>query len=233
MLQTKHYYKYICKETKMKDIDLKQIEQKAYKMFFKDGIWDITMGLLVLSLGFAPLLDEVGIGRPFNIMLVFLPAIFFTLFGKKIITIPRLGLVKFGEERKSDRRKLIIISSAFILVTVFILILLKAEMLPDGINIVKGELTNTLIISVLLLGLPLCFVAFYVDFVRLYLYTALITLSWPAAEIMNSYVGSPRDGMIVFSISGGIPLLIGLYFLITFLRKYPISAETQHFEEKA
>ena len=39
-------------------INLKEIERKSFKLFFKDGIFDIAFGALLLSFAFAPILRE-------------------------------------------------------------------------------------------------------------------------------------------------------------------------------
>ncbi len=215
----------------MLDNELKQIEKMAYKAFFKDGIWDITLGLLVISLSLAPILENLGIIRPLNILIVFLPAILFTFLGKRNITLPRLGLVKFGEKRKSDKKKKLVISSVFILSTAGILFLLKSGIFPGGLSLVNGELSNLMVISVLLVGLPLCFIAYYLDFIRLYIYTVLITISIPAVEILSNTVRSPFEGLIIFGIAGGIPFITGLVLLLNFLNKNPIPEETQYRKE--
>ncbi|MFC1563325.1 hypothetical protein ACFL6G_00250 [candidate division KSB1 bacterium] len=205
--------------------DLTQIERNAYRKFFQDGIWDILLGLMVIGAGYAPLISELGIERPWNILIAFIPSFAVLIFGKKYVTIPRLGLVKFGPKRRADRKKLIIVSSVFIFTTIILVILTKAELLPFGWSTTAGDITGPVVISLLLIGLPLSIVAYFIDFNRLYLYAVVISLTWPSTEILYYYYSSPLDEIIVFGIAGGIPLIIGLTFLVKFMIKYPLSTD--------
>ncbi len=40
-------------------ISLKEVERKVFTSTFRDGVWDIVLGLWLLAMGFAVLLEEV------------------------------------------------------------------------------------------------------------------------------------------------------------------------------
>ena len=42
-------------------IDLREIEKKAWKSFFQDGIWDITLGVLLLAFTVGAFMDTLNI----------------------------------------------------------------------------------------------------------------------------------------------------------------------------
>ncbi len=46
---------------KMKQFSLKTLEKKAFRSFFKNGIYDVFLGLILLSLGLPFILNEFGL----------------------------------------------------------------------------------------------------------------------------------------------------------------------------
>ncbi|MBT7616929.1 MAG: hypothetical protein HN590_06565, partial [Calditrichaeota bacterium] len=93
------------------DLNLQSIERKAQNTTFIDGLWDMYVGGVFLSMGLYSLLDnDVWAG-----VLMMLPLVF-PFFGKKIFTSKRLGYANFGEKRIVQKRKaMLILSVSFIL----------------------------------------------------------------------------------------------------------------------
>lgn len=188
------------------NINLKELELKAWTSYFQDGLWDIFMGLLMLTMGIRGLTDNVwftlGVGA----------AVLVSLVGKKFITVPRIGRVKFGPARKAKQRKLMAVVGIAVLAT---LILLLTTLL--GLDTPQAVVAPILVICIaLVFGL----MAYYMDFGRLYAYGLLFAISMALWETLDSPIGP-----IAFSVSGGIALLIGLVLLIRFIHKYPKAAE--------
>ncbi|MBN2065627.1 MAG: hypothetical protein JW771_02335, partial [Candidatus Thermoplasmatota archaeon] len=78
-------------------LNLKEIEKKAYRFTFNDGLYDMTYGTLLVSIAVAPILREmIYLGYIFFLIV---PAPLIILLGKKYITIPRIGIVKFSRTR--------------------------------------------------------------------------------------------------------------------------------------
>ncbi len=84
-------------------INLTEIEKKAFKSTFQDGLWDIMLGLVILAVGIIPLLSSWNLGDFWSSMLL-IPfyIIGYTIFnlGKRRITVPRMGLLKIGPLRQ-------------------------------------------------------------------------------------------------------------------------------------
>ncbi|MFX1418227.1 MAG: hypothetical protein ACFE9N_04815 [Promethearchaeota archaeon] len=207
------------------NIDLKSLEKKAYRSTFEDGIWDIFLGLLVLNIGLGPLfsmfinLPEFWDTLTFSIVFCAIAFLIFYL-GKKYITVPRIGYVKFGAKRTSKLLKLkIFLFVVFILnIVLFILplsgILNYADIQP---------LLITLILGFGVFTIPFCIVAYFLDFTRLYYYALSIGLGLFLADLLTPIIGVPLDIIIVFSPLGGVIVFIGLVYFISFLRKYTLS----------
>ena len=185
------------------DIKLKEIERKAWTSYFHDGLWDIFFGLLMLTMGIRSLTDNVWV------TLVILAAVLVVLLGKKFITIPRIGLVKFSPAREAKQRKLIIMLSISIIMMLILLVLalLGQDLLTKGIRAAIQGVGFALIFSL---------VAYFMDFKRLYAYGLLFTTGTVLWELLGEPIGP-----IAFSVSGVIALVIGLVVLTRFLRKYP------------
>lgn len=189
-----------------REINLKELERKAWTSYFEDGLWDIFMGLLMLTGGIRDLTDNLWS------YLMVLAAVLVLPLGKKFITIPRIGRVKFGPARKVKRKKMAAVLIISVLATLALLLLPLS-----GVALPKIPISPIMAISIaLVFGL----VAYYVDFRRLYAYGLLFA----TPELLWGLFGKPI-GPIVPKVSGIVILLVGLVVFMRFLRKYPLLAE--------
>lgn len=184
------------------NIDLKKLEQKAWRSYSEDGFWGIFLGLLMLGTGIRTLTDNVWFTLVAISGIVILPV------GKKFITVPRLGLVKFGQERKVKQKKAIVVTALSVVVT-FVLLMIAVP----AFNLSRVATAPILgILVALVFGL----LAYYLDFRRLYIYGLLLAVSMALTEAFDSSLGP-----VVSACSGSIILLIGMVQLIKFVRTYP------------
>lgn len=208
-------------------IDLESLEKKAYRSVFNDGLWDLFIGMLILNIGMGPLFtflfSSLGYISVFIIITVWnIITLLIFIFGKKYITIPRVGYVKFGPKRKSKQLKLKI----FLFVVFFLNLILFGLHLGDMIDY---SLMQPLLIALFLgfgiFTIPFCVIAYFLDFTRLYYYSFSAGLGFFLTELISPIVGDYLDDFIIFGVIGGIIILIGLYYFISFLKKYPLSKE--------
>lgn len=204
---------------------LKALERKAYRSTFDDGIWDLFMGLIILSMGLSTFIGTIlnlPEGWDTIIPALILNIIAFLIFylGKKFITIPRMGFVKFGSKRKAKQLKLKIFLFIMFIINV-ILFLIPFTGVARNIQI--QPLMLTLLLGLGAFTFPFCVVAYYLDFTRLYFYAFLAGIGLFLTELLYPFVGSPLDTFLSFGISGGAIVIIGLYYFIRFLKKYPLS----------
>ena len=75
-------------------INLKEIERKAYTSYHQDGIIDVTFAITILMFAAVVISDMVWMG---GIVGVLVTSIYAGM--KKVITIPRIGYVKFPQQR--------------------------------------------------------------------------------------------------------------------------------------
>ena len=204
----------------VENVDLKEIEKKAWRATYQDGLWDIYIGLLITGFALIFYLNFLGLEEP---LLIFFLCCWVTIpililsFGKKFITPKRIGSVKFGKKRKKTKKRLTYFLTANVFILLMFLILTQLglfELIPlEGLMV---PLFFGLFISI-----PLSIVAYFLDFSRLYVYAIIFGLGYLLSELFYPIVGAPLDSFLSFGVPGIIITLIGVYFLISFLKKYP------------
>jgi len=206
--------------------NLKEIERKAYRSTFQDGIWDIFLGSLLLILAVGALLSNIGVPEGRNmIILVVLQVLVLLAFiaGKKCITVPRMGFVKFGPKRKRKIRKsrIILLGSVLAGAVVFVAAALVIRSYPVGrpkllLLLPAAWVANSVIVFSLL--------AYYLDCTRLYAYGLLFALPVPVDIVVKEFVGVNLSP-IAFAIPAIVMLVVGTMLLVRFLRDYPFPAK--------
>lgn len=201
-----------------KKINLKEMEKKAWKSCFQDGLWDIFLGLILLSFGISPFIEEIT-GITYLISYIILLSLGYIIFyiGKKYITIPRIGNVKFGPKRKSKKIKVVIILAISVIFGLAAILITQTDLIPYNIDIsIWGIIfaINALIVFSLM--------AYYLDFPRLYIYSIFFATSIFIVETSSSHVGSTYDTVIGFGMFGVVAVLVGLLHLTRFVRRYPL-----------
>jgi hypothetical protein len=200
----------------MKDNELRTIERKVYMSFFQDGLWDIFLGLFIVEWGLAILTEAAYLpGISFI-------GIYFAIWGiRKWLIYPRIGYVRFSA---TSRRK--ITAKFVILLTVVLLLGVMAGVLwgigtrPQWIVDYFPLIFNGMLATIV------CFAAYWARTNRFYLHAALIFLG----AVFHLWLGIKWE--FGFIGAGGIILLIGLGFLIRFLRKYPRVAQEGKFGDQ-
>jgi len=202
-------------------LDLKQIERKAYRSTYEDGLWDIQLGLIVLGLAMFMYRPEGGYSANNLIWFVLTFLLANTLFwaGKKYITVPRLGQVRFGEARQQKKKNMAIILGIIVLIQVLVVGMTTFGWLnPVFGSKLFGEVSlEHLAIAALgslFVGPPMLFIAFMNDFQRGYYIAVLFALS----VFLMIYFNQPIYALIL----GGCILIPGLVLFTRFLRAYPI-----------
>lgn len=207
------------------NVDLKELEKKAYKSTFQDGVWDIYIGMLFIGWSFR------YFGIAFNsiigltiIISYYTITVFFFYIVKKFIIVPRMGFVKFGPKRKADKRKLIIFASInTIVLLIFFLLTLAGIFQYFQFDVIIVPL----LIGVCFIWLPLSVVAYFLKYNRLFLYSLLGGLSFILSELLYPFLGFPLNDFLLFGISGGVIIIIGIIYFTLFLKKYHLSKKEE------
>jgi hypothetical protein len=202
--------------------NLTEIEKKAYRSTFQDGLWDIFLGSQLLILSISALLSNFATTKKLHMVVLIVMQVTIVLafiIGKKRITVPRMGFVKFGPERKRRITK----SRIVLLISVLagVIVFLVASMLIQGNSTGRSKLllfapvawvANSIVVFSLL--------AYYMNFTRLYLYGVLFALPVPFDAVIKQLTGLNLSP-IAFAVFGTAMLAVGTVLLVRFLHDYP------------
>jgi hypothetical protein len=211
----------------MDQINLKELERKAFRATFQDGLWDVYLGLIVIFMAFFLSHPDEGYGA-WNILLLMggygLAYLIFWA-GKKYITLPRMGQVIFGPIRKQKKTTLAIILGGGVAVQAGIVLLSVAGWLnPEFGTKINGFLQTSNLerltvaaIGGLFVGPAMILIAFFNDFARGYYIAILMSL----ATFLMIWLNQPIYPVIL----GGLIVVPGLVLFLRFLQKYPLHRE--------
>ena len=204
-------------------LNLKEIERKAWRSFFDDGIWDIYLGLLLALMGvlsFLERLDLTEIGRMGIYIGMLVVVMVMRWAGKRFITVPRIGRVRFGAERQKRRKK-----TALVL---FISVIVGLVMFMVTLGVLRGDLSRELPWDLIFPGawalnmlVVFGLMAYYLDFQRLYFIGFVFALMLPLDFILRETSGL-RIAPYMFLGGGLLIAAIGVGYLIRFLGTYPV-----------
>ncbi len=211
----------------MNQINLKELERKAFRSTFQDGLWDIYLGLIIISMSIFLFRPTTGYS-PLNILLMVAAfAVAYTLLwaGKRFITLPRMGRVKFGEKRAKRKKTMVLVLGVVVLIQVaFLVIQLISWSNPEfgaKLNAFLQE-KNAMDLAVatvgsLFVGPSMILVAYFMDFTRGYFIAVMIAL----AVFLMIYLNQPIYPIII----GILIAVSGVVLFLRFLQKYPLHRE--------
>jgi hypothetical protein len=187
--------------------DLRTLERKVWSRFFQDGFYEIFFGMMFAGNGLRAITDNIAFT-----FLVFI-GILIMIFGKIYITTPRLGLVKFGKERKRKRIWVFaVILSANVLTGVLLLITLFTGYKP-GPEVTAPLIGGSVLFIFILIG-------YLLDYWRFTFYGFFL-----ATGIVLFEVGEDTIASIFLIASGSVLILYGAYLLFRFMKMHPLKEE--------
>jgi hypothetical protein len=213
-------------------LDLKKIEQKAFRATHQDGLWDIYIGGVVLCMSVLAY-STASEAKPFLRFGLYLAglAVFYLIRwgGKKYLTTPRLGQVKFGPHRQ--KRKLIMMSVLTGIVLLQVILLVGTILLwknPQwatslGLHTSNQDLERMVVavIGALFVGPSMVLLAYFNDFLRGYYIAFIVSL----AVFSLIWFGQP----LYLIIAGLLIIIPGVILFVRFLHEHPLPpAEASH-----
>lgn len=206
-------------------LNLKELERKAWRSFFDDGLWDIYLGLLLGSMGVSGLLDRSSLTEAWGMtlyigLLVLIMLAFWA--AKRFITVPRIGRVKFGQQRKVRRFKTALVLFASVVFGLVVMLLTT----NNGRDSITPSFSSALMPVLWAVNMLVVFGAmgYFLDFERLYFIGLMYAITIPLNEILISSTGL-RIGPTLFLASGALVVAMGVFYLLRFLRNYPTLRE--------
>ena len=190
------------------ELDMKEIERQVYLSYSEDGLIDIAIGAVITAWGLMLTQEPTGL-----IGLLGLLGMGIWYFGKRLITIPRIGVIKPGPKMERKLKSLVVF-----------LILLGLLLAGVLLSRAAGNLLIddfSLIIIGLVLAAGAALLAYLLDASRIYFYAIILFVSFAGGEILARYITSFDVFALSVIAGGGLILLSGIIVLVRFMRKYP------------
>ena len=196
------------------DRGLKEIEQKVFRSYFHDGLWDIYGGFILLGFGLT-----MVTGLDYLIIIFAVAAVILLLFRKRII-VPRLGRVKFSSERQVKTIRSMILAVVVLTFTALIgglfFVLFSTNSVPEWLDVWMKD--YFLIGFGGVIALFVIVAAYIVGVWRYFLYAVFTFIAFIIAGIMRP---NDMEGIPIV-VAGAIILVLGAIILTRFLKKYPL-----------
>lgn len=208
-------------------LDLKEIEKKAFRSTYQDGLWDIYYGLIVILMAVFVYRPETGYS-PLNLILstagIGVSYLLFWL-AKRRITAPRIGTFKFGKIRHKKIKTMAIILGIFIVFQVLMVLATSlawrnqefAALVDNLIGDRSQSLFIVATIGSLMVGVSMIVMVYFMDFDRGY----YISLLMAAAVFLMIFYNKPWMPVLI----GLVIIIPGVFLLSRFITKYPIVKE--------
>jgi len=204
-------------------LDLKEIERRAFRSTYEDGLWDIYYGLVVVGMAFFVFRPASGYSSMNLLRMLVILSLAYGLFwaGKKYITVPRMGQVRFGDIRRRKRAMMALVLGGVVLVQLSVLGLTALAWVNPEVSARVNDTLNSrdlMDLTVALIGslfvvVGMTLSAYFSDFPRGYLIAVLMAL----AVFLMVFLNQP-----VYPILIGLLIIVpGVVLLARFLKKYP------------
>ena len=193
-------------------LNLKQLERKTWQSFQQDGLMELSLGALLMLSFFAGIAGE----RRFYVYIAMLLLGPLLLLAKRYVTVPRMGQVKFGQERKAKQRTLVVVVAVAVIVTLALLIaaMRGSSWIRESHVLFSFGLGG-------MIALVFMAMAYFKDFPRLYVGGLLIGTAFTVTGLL--------DTPIPLLVAGAMLFVVGLTILARFVRQYPVpSAGVSH-----
>ncbi len=187
----------------MSSMKLENLRKNIYQTYYSDGVWDIILGLTLLSFGLGVLINK-------NFWSLFPIIVALPLVLKRSISEQRIGTLKF---KQSERRWLMVFYFGFILI-VLGFVLLLGIINPSGVGIVSWLTQNLFMFIGLMIAIILGLAGRFIHFNRLIIYGIWIFICFAFAGRIIT-IGQALTG------SGLLITISGMMVLRQFIKNHP------------
>jgi len=216
VLQTTFYYNLYNIAMKNKFTG-KTLESKTYRMLYRDGIFDLSFGSMLIIYSINMYLYINNIDTPFIMRILLVPIVIALSLVKIFITQKRIGYVKFRRSRNRKRLiSFIVATSALVFTTVIYILAASGSMETE-----QKDAQLTLLIEFVFLVSVFFLLAYFTDYYKFYLVGLAMGFGSPVSKYLEPYLGSRYYGLALVFIIGTYLLASGIILLITFLNQYP------------
>jgi len=191
---------------------LREIEKRVWLRTFEHGLWDIAIGLLLLSFGLGILTELYWLSA--IVVPVGLPTM--RDVARRAI-VPRIGHATFRGRRKRSLTRVHVILAALALLGAGMFAftaIATRDPVPQWMSLVRSHFV---IVIGLIWGGALAVAGWAVDLPRLYAYGILLFAALVAVDLSTTgyHLGHALIGV------GGLIALVGIVLFVRFVRRYP------------
>jgi hypothetical protein len=201
------------------NVNLKEIERRAFLSYHKDGILDIYLGMGIAMTSSIFFFESYPVPTMGGIIAL-LPILYAS--SKKQYTLPRLGYVKFSETGKGRARSSLTLAITLGVVSAIAGLFTFYSVLSDGASWIWLFIDNWKITLALLTLVVFSLFGYVSDLKRMYYYAIVSFL------VFLSGLFFPLAGHWLILMVGGIIFLNGLIHLYRFTQEYPLEKETKN-----
>lgn len=208
----------------MSDHDLKALERGTFRAVTDDGLWDVLIAAVFSMLAIAPLLSE-SLGD-FWSSAVFAPiwlATYLIIWGvRRRVLAPRVGIVRFGEDRKRRLRRFSLVMLVVNVAAALLGLAAAIGVQRDWIDLGSSGIGYPLALGItILIGFSVG--AYVASIPRYYLYGLMLAIApligeWLWRHDLAAHHGYP----IVFGAAAVIIFVVGISRFVTRLRAHPL-----------
>jgi len=198
--------------------DLHAIERKAFKSTQDDGLLEMQFGAVLIILGFTAYIDDIGILNHYYGYLLILASPLIFILGRRYITQPRLGRVRFGVDRQKRQAKVTLILAASVLVGVMMFILGTTDVIriPDD---VRPYVLSTIIAGTIFLTLAA--MGYFMNNRRFVVIGAIFAGSELSITILKLHTDLISPAGVALTTGGVLITIMAAWVLARFLRHHP------------
>lgn len=205
----------------MQELDPGRLESSAWRAHQRDGLFDLFFAVLFLGVALSQLADSLWGSAP--LALGVLAAVQFggaacLWWARRLITRPRLGVVRFARPRVRRVRAGTIVLASCVAFTV-VLVVLTALARQRGLS--PSGLVSRYTVSAVaaaLIFFPLAAIAYFQEFPRVLVHAALFASAEFAGTCLERATDVPLPRVLTFGIAAAVSAAVGALLLARFLR---------------
>ena len=198
--------------------DLQAIERKAFKSTQDDGLLEMQFGAILIILGITAYIDDTGIFNHYYGYLLILASPLIVILGRRYITQPRLGRVRFGMDRQMRQAKMTLILTASVLAGVLMFILGAMGVIPIP-DTLRPYVLSAIIAGMLFLTLAA--MGYFMNNRRFVIIGAVFAGSELAIPILRLHTDLVSPAGVALTTGGVLITIMAAWVLARFLRDHP------------
>lgn len=218
----------------MNNIGLRQLESKSWRANQQDGLFDLCLAVLFLGLAMGSLAEFLHAPEIMN--LVVLMAIQFggvlaLCLGRRKITAPRIGRVRFAAPRRRRNRTTVIVLGICVAITASIVAMTAIAGRVGGLFAGPVSRYTVSAIASLLVFIPLAAIAYFQEFPRILLHAALFVAAEFGGTVLEKALRVPAPRTIAFGAAAAISAAVGIVILVRFIRIPIVQVDKEEIDE--